>query len=323
MKKMQLMAIVSALILSGCYYPHKVFKGHTGLEFGKEVNLCPSSGVRDQKTCEPTSDGWRKANKVTPATLESGEVIFKRVENDYLLQMLTGNQKTIIHNYNLWGSDLNNPKSNIIITKLKIKEVIDKSKELFADYIVEPYGHVYMSEIYEKKAVTNAITELNTQAKLNDIKLDAEFVINVENELKKNLKNSQNATLTYHHIIAEYIGEMANGDDDEKLKEISALSKTVSKFNEGKEIITGISGILFSNFTSTQDVVESSMLTTAIDASLHLAPSEQIKKIENIKVSVSTKWSNQVNEDINTSLRTIDNGIFFFPLWIKTATIKK
>lgn len=316
------MVFLLILIISGCYYPHSVFKGHTGLKFDKEVNLCPSSGVRNQKTCKPTSDGWRKANKVTPATLESGEVIFKRIENDYLLQMLTKNQKTIIHNYNLWGSDLNSPKSKIIITKQKIEEIIDKSMAS-SDYIVEPYGHVRMSELYEKKAVTNAITELNTQAKLNDIKLNSDFVISVENELKKNIKNSQNATLTYHHIIAEYIGEMANGDDDEKLKAISDLAKTVAKFKEGNEIITGISGILFSNFTSSQTVVESSMLTTAIDASLSLAPDEQKKQIMDLKISVSTKWSNEVNENINTSLKTIDNGIFFFPLWVKTATIKK
>ena len=313
MKLKRVLILIPIFLLSGCY-AHGVFKNNTGLEFGEEVNLCPGAGVQSQKTCEPTSDGWKKANKVTPATLVSGEKIFQRIENDYLLQRLTGNQKTNEHNFDLWGSSLNNPKSEIGVQQYQIVK-----NALIADYVVEPFSQVNMSELYEKEALTEAVSVLKTEAKEKNIELNADFVLNVKSELQKKIKNSKNTNFTYHHIIAEYVGPLSIGEDDEQLQSIPALNKSMSLFNNGKEIIVGISGILFGKLTSKQTVVEESMLSTSIDASLNLAQPEQVEIIQDLKLSVSSKWSNKVNENINTTIITQGTGVFFYPLWVKTV----
>lgn len=316
--KNQILILITAMTMTGCYYPHKLFKSNTGLEFSKEVNLCPGAGVESQRTCKPTSDGWKKAKRITGATLEPNDTIFKRIVNDYLLQRISSNQITIIHNYNLWGSALNNPKSPIALNDT----TYFKPEPFTVDYIVEPFNRVPISELYEKDAVTSAISTLEAEAELNDVSLSADFVLNVKSELQRRIKNSKSTDLTFYFIQAEYKGLLAAGEDDNVLSEISELSTSINQFQQSQQIVTGISGILFSNLKAKQTVVEESMLTTSIDASLTLVPEADLDKIENLKLSASTKWSNTVNENINTSLSVIGTGTFFYPLWIKTTTKK-
>lgn len=317
-----ILCITSILIffVSSCSpYSHQVFKANTGLSFNKDVNLCPGAGVSNQKSCKPTSTGWSKGNKITGATLEANDTIFKRIVNDYLMQRVSEKQIAIVHNYDLWGSRLNIPKSEIIV----VSDTLSIDKEMpNSDYIAEPYTQVPISELYEKTAITYAISTLESEAKLKNLKLDADFVLNVTNELKKKIKSSKNTDLTVYFIQAEYKGLLSSGEDDEGLNQIIALQPTIDQFNNNKKIIVGISGILFTNLKSTQTVVEESMLSTSIDAAISMAPNIDLAQIQDLKLSASTKWSNTVNENINTSLQVIGNGSFFYPLWYKSVSKK-
>ncbi len=308
--------LILPLILSGCFatYPHKVFKQNTGMEFGKEVNLCPGGSVQSSKTCEPAGEGWKKGKKVTGAQLEAGDKVFERINNNYLLQEISGYSRIIIHSYNLWASELNDPASNIELEE----KVINESFKV--DFIPETYVTVEISEIYEKTAIKEATAAIKTEAKAKNIQFSAEFYASVENKLKQEIRSLKNTELTYHYITAQYIGKLSKGEDDIEIKSISELSPVIENYEKNKKIITGVSGFLFTNFKANQTVFDEILLETAIQASANLANNQQIEYLAEIKVSASVKWSQKVNEKINTALRTRGTGVFFYPLWYKSVS---
>lgn len=317
----KLLLVLPLCVLSGCYHAHNVLKKNTGLEFGHDVNLCPGGGVKSQKSCEPSSDHWKKADKLAGATLVPGSNIFERIENDYLLQQKKGNDRSIIHTFSLWSSQLNNPK-----TKIELDKNEPAINLMAADFIVEPYSPVKMSELYEKDALTTAEAVLTAEANAKDIQLEADFLGSVKSELRKKISESKNTTLTYHYAYAEYVGPFASGGKDSLLEQTldqSSYESISSSLSSGNEIIVGICGIVFSNLVSTQSVVEDSMLSASIDASLKFVPANQKGVMENLKASASAKWSNKVNEKINTAITTRGGSTFFYPLWVKTVSAER
>lgn len=313
--KIRLAVVITAVSLSGCaYYPHKVMKENTGLEFGNEVNLCPSIAVESQKTCRPNTEGWSKANKIAISTFDKNANIFEKVINNYIGHRIDGNNRVVTHQYDLWGSSLNNPKTTISSSS-------NNAQPLYAnDYFTEAFVPVLLAELFEKEAVENAVITLTTEAEAHNIQISGDFIATVKSELQKRIRTSKSSTLSYHFIRAEYLGKLSVGEDDEELKKVSALNSALADFNSGKRLITGVSGIVFGSHNAEQTVVEESMLISSIDAALSLSNNRAIQELESIKVSIAAKWSSNVNKKIRTSLSIKDPAIYFYPLWVRTVS---
>ena len=313
--KMKAFSIFLAIfVLTGCApYSHKVFKARTGMEFGKGVNLCSNVPVKDAKSCEPTGVGWEKGKKITSAQLSEGDKVFMTIDNNYLLQLWTGNKRIPVHSFDLYNSTLNNPKSKITVEQDHADKVVTN------DFVLEFAIKKEIAEIYEKEAIEKAVNFIELAAKTSNVEVSAEFISSVRSNLQKEIKNKINTKLTSHYVIAEYIGKLSEGEEDSNFAGIAEMNPSIEELNSGNKIITGISGFVFSKYESNQTVFEESMLKNSIDIAVKSSGFNNIKFVDDLKVNVTSEWSNEINKKINTDIVSVESGIHFYPLWFKTT----
>lgn len=312
MKRVILISLLMVLV-SCRTYPHRVFEENTGIELSRSTNLCPGGAVQNGRTCEPQGPNWVRGSNIGLAQLEIGNNVFERVDNEYLLQGLRDWERYRIHNFNLYQHPLNNPKHSITLNGARAGGARESGFDLVPEIAIK----VEVATIFEETAVTEALLTLEAEAEAQNQELPASFLAGVESELKEEIKNTVNSQLRFYYVTAQYRGDLAAGLTDSLL--IDGLKPVADMHASGAEVMTGISGFLFVNFRSDQNIFESSMLRNAIEASLTAASSSDEDAIRQIGVSASANWSREINREISATLNTSLTGAYFIPLWFKSV----
>jgi hypothetical protein len=277
----------------------------TGLRLPKGTSVCFGQGVdkiRHRGDCKPRTSGesWKRARGTQPYDKLPRAA---QLDNGWDTSLVP---RTVAEHY------LGRPyyKDGSIGSSCTEWSFFDAQK----DNIYAPITTTDLTEVYRDRAVDVAVVMVRGAARTQKVPNRKRFVADFSAYLHKVIEQEAKSSAKIVYIQTNWNGgvrEFVRHDE---------LAGCIAEASEGAPVITGIGGIITYGLHTDVRVYQSKHFQTALRAAFR---DDQSSFVHDLSRSLSIRWEDEINREIQSHVRQESEQPVFHPLWIQTEKVSR